>query len=784
MKKIVAILMAMLMVMSVTVVFASGAADKDTQPKVPVIIGFKDKPSQADKDMIRGHGGDIKYSYTIIDAIAAKLPDQVIDKIKKNPRVKYVEKDTEVHTLGQTLPWGVDRIDADLAWATSKGTGIKVAIIDTGIDRDHPDLQANIAGGINYVVGSPFDGKSDDNWDDDNGHGTHCAGIVAAIDNAIGVIGVAPEASLYAVKVLRSSGSGWLSDVIAGIEWTIDPNGDGDTSDRMDVDSMSFGGGDSQAMHDACDKAYAAGIVLIAAAGNSGDGDSTTDEYSYPAAYDSVIAVGATNIGDEAPYWSNSGPHLELAAPGVDINSTWNDGGYNTISGTSMACPHVSGTAALVIASDPSLSNVDVRLRLQETAEDLGDTGFDKQYGYGLVDAENATQPSDAAPVVDIVNPADGSTVSGTEIIIEASASDDIGINKVEYCIDSGAYEAMTYNSSTGYWEATWNSTSVADGSHTITAKATDTIEQTSTDSITVSVDNVDDPPTVEITSPVDGATVSGTITIEASAGDDRGVSKVDFYINDTLLATDDTEPYNASWDTTTVADGAYNITAIATDTAGQTASDTNGVTVDNTPPAQVTGLNVTTVSSSQLDLAWDANSETDLDHYNVYRSTTSGDPYDLVASPATNSYSDTGLAASTTYYYTVSAVDIAGNEGIASEEANGTTCEAVNNDVHVSAIDMWYDTAGPNYFIYTKVTIVDSKEDPVAEATVYLEMTLPDDSKASGSGTTNGDGTVTFKRRSRQTGTYTSTVTNVEKIDWTYDPDANVETSETLTVP
>jgi hypothetical protein len=135
-----------------------------------------------------------------------------------------------------------------------------------------------------------------------------------------------------------------------------------------------------------------------------------------------------------------------------------------------------------------------------------------------------------------------------------------------------------------------------------------------------------------------------------------------------------------------------------------------------------------------------------------------------------------------TTYYYTVSAVDSSDNEGEASEEASGTTSEAGGDVMHVSAISMWYTTGGPNYFIYTMVTIVDSNSASVPEATVYLETTLPDNSKVSDSGSTNGEGTVTFKLRSKQVGTYTSTVTNVKKSGWTYDPEG--ETSKTLPVP
>ena len=197
MKKIVAILMAMIMVISVTVVLAGSAADNDTKTKEPVIIGFESTPGHADKAMVHGHGGDIKYSYTIINAIAAKLPEPAIENIQKNPRVTYVEMDGEVHTLDDELnsSWGVKRIGAGTVHDSgNKGTGVNVAIIDTGIDYTHSDLNDNYIGGYDFVNG-------DSDPMDDNGHGTHCAGIVAAEDNGKGVVGVAPEAHLYAVKV-------------------------------------------------------------------------------------------------------------------------------------------------------------------------------------------------------------------------------------------------------------------------------------------------------------------------------------------------------------------------------------------------------------------------------------------------------------------------------------------------------------------------------------------------------------------------------------------------------
>ena len=290
----------------------------------------------------------------------------------------------------ETLPWGITKINADDAWSTTTGSTIKVAVIDTGIQSDHPDLKDNIKGGVRFYTRG-FTLYEDSKWGDDHGHGTHVAGTIAGIDNTIGVVGVAPSVELYAVKVLDKSGSGSWASVAAGIRWAAD-NG-------MDVASMSLGGsGGNSDLADAVSYALDSGVVLVAAAGNSGDGSSSTTEVSYPAAYSGVIAVGATSSTNAVASWSSSASYVALCAPGVLVFSTYKGSSYATFSGTSMATPHVSGVAALVLTTDASASAYgdgdavwepsEVKAVLQGTATDIGAAA--NSCGAGLVDAAAA----------------------------------------------------------------------------------------------------------------------------------------------------------------------------------------------------------------------------------------------------------------------------------------------------------------------------------------------------------------------------------------------------------
>lgn len=298
------------------------------------------------------------------DAVTIRAPVDTLTDLRALPGIRYVERDGTMEALDQTIPWGVDRVDADVAQSatadqerdepTSTGKGADVAIIDTGIATGHPDLDANLGKGVGFLAGvqTPV-------WTDDNGHGTHCAGIVGAIDNSGGVVGVAPDVTLHAVKVLTAAGSGFTSDVAAGIEWTTDQG--------YEVGSLSLGGNDSNLLQDACQYAANNGVFLSAAAGNSG---SCTDCVGYPAAYDTCVAVSATTADDDLAEFSSTGPEVDLAAPGKDIYSTYLGVTYKSLSGTSMACPHISGAAGILMAN--GYTHTDALTQLMDTAVPIG----------------------------------------------------------------------------------------------------------------------------------------------------------------------------------------------------------------------------------------------------------------------------------------------------------------------------------------------------------------------------------------------------------------------------
>lgn len=353
-------------------------------------------PAVANEMALR-HGLGIGRSYThAMRGFVATVPAGRLAALQADPRVRVVAPDRYVSfnpkpcrkncdgggggSSPQEIPTGIDRIDAELS-ATANIDGVDdrvdvdVAVIDTGISS-HPDL--NVVGGYNCSKGKPS------NYSDGNGHGTHVAGTIAALDNDFGVVGVAPGARLWAVRVLNNAGSGTLSDVICGIDWVTA------NADTIEVANMSLGGSgsdDGLSCAETSDpekialcNATAAGVTFAVAAGNESD-DAANHT---PAAYDMVITVSAladfdgkpgglgtptcrTDEDDTFANFSNYGADVDIIAPGVCIKSTWNDGGYNTISGTSMATPHVAGAAALYKATHPNATPDQVKSALQSS---------------------------------------------------------------------------------------------------------------------------------------------------------------------------------------------------------------------------------------------------------------------------------------------------------------------------------------------------------------------------------------------------------------------------------
>lgn len=342
--------------------------------KSRLILLDTDSSSEVAKEVER-RGGEVLRNSHSAKGLVVELPDASIEalqkrfsnqRILKDKSVKWIEaQNSKAGAKGkpqptvppleaQVIPWGVAAIHAPQAHALGiKGAGVKVCIVDTGIDKDHKDL--SVFYGENFVA-KRVKGRfvlDSTAWDDDNGHGTHVSGSVAALDNAVGVVGVAPEASLIGAKVLDGSGSGYITDVADGvhacrlnganvINMSLGASGDPNLDCTTSTSTMCL-------LKNAIQQATDAGIVVVVAAGNSGEDIGN----EVPAGYSNVIAVSAVDGELKFPYWSNFGLSLkDFAAPGVSIESTWNNGSLETISGTSMAAPHVAGVAALAISKN------------------------------------------------------------------------------------------------------------------------------------------------------------------------------------------------------------------------------------------------------------------------------------------------------------------------------------------------------------------------------------------------------------------------------------------------
>lgn len=336
------------------------------------------------------HRSDAKLVNTIsmngrISAVVAEVPSEAkfsfVSQVYATGLSRYVEPNMQIqldflpNDQYWKLQWAHSKIEVDYAWNTTTGnTGLLVAVVDTGIDYNHPDLASNYAAlGYDWV-------NNDPDPIDDHGHGTHCAGIIAAeLNNSIGTAGLA-QVKIMTEKAFNQFGEGWDDDLASAIIHAVDQG--------ANIISNSWGAsGESALIHEAIAYAYSRGVLVIGAAGN----DASSFNH-YPAAYEEVVAVSATDENDNPTSFTNFGDWVEIAAPGLNIFSTFWDDSYTYMSGTSMSAPHIAGVAALIWSRFPWMTCDHVRAQLRYTAEDLGDSGFDIYYGYGRVNARRAVQ--------------------------------------------------------------------------------------------------------------------------------------------------------------------------------------------------------------------------------------------------------------------------------------------------------------------------------------------------------------------------------------------------------
>ena len=317
-------------------------------------------PGEVARQHANEHGLQTGFVYRhAIKGYSATIPNErALQRVRNETGVKYVEQDGEVNAVAQTLPWGINKIDADTS-STKAGDGagsvsnVNAYIIDSGVGT-HRDL--NKVGHVNFAGGKN---------DDCNGHGTHVAGTVAAKDDTNDVVGVAPGAPLTGVKVLGCSGSGTWSGVIKGIDWVTA------NAKKPAVANMSLGGGASQAVDDAVKRSAASGIFYALAAGNDG-ANACNSSPARAGTSNGVMTVAATNNNDAETSWSNYGSCVDIWAPGASILSTRKGGGTTTMSGTSMASPHGAGGGALYLSTNTSASAAAVETALKSNAQSTG----------------------------------------------------------------------------------------------------------------------------------------------------------------------------------------------------------------------------------------------------------------------------------------------------------------------------------------------------------------------------------------------------------------------------
>jgi thermitase len=489
-----------------------------------------------------------------------------------NPHFKFAELDQAVAPdLAVSDPyagsqWHLSKIAATTAWESSQGSGVTIAILDSGIDASHPDLSSRLVSGWNF-----YDNNSDTS--DVYGHGTKVAGAAAAItNNGTGVASVAGQAKIMPIRITDTSGYGYWSTMAQGLTYAADRG--------VRVANISFGSSASATVQSAAQYMKDRGGLVFVAAGNQGT-------LLTAAPTTSLITVGATDGNDAKTSWSNYGDIVALAAPGSSIYSTVKGGSYSAVSGTSFAAPVAAGVAALIMSAKPGLSSADVEKLLFSTAVDLGSPGRDVYFGHGRVDAAAAVKAAlgtsttitadTQAPTVAIASPAGGSSVSGLATV-DVSAKDNVGVAKVELRVNGSLYASDT----SAPFSFSWDTKKVANGTATLEARAYDAAgNAASSAKVSVNVFNTTTttadttPPVVTISNPKDKSFVKNNVSISVAASDNAGASGITqtLFIDGVQVAKATGGSLSYTWNSRKAAVGAHTVKAVAKDAAGNTSS-------------------------------------------------------------------------------------------------------------------------------------------------------------------------------------------------------------------
>lgn len=513
-----------------------------------------------------------------IDLPAQASETAVRARLQNNPHFESVEFDQVVsanYTPNDPYygsQWHLAKINSAGAWNITRGSGVTIAILDSGVDATHADLKDRLVPGWNF-----YDNNS--NTSDVHGHGTAVAGAAAAAtNNSTGVAAVAGEAKIMPVRIADANAYAYWSTVAKGVTWATD-NG-------ARVINISYVGvAASSTVQAASQYAKDRGGLVIVCAGNNGK-----DEGFAPTA--TMIPVSATDSSDNKTSWSSWGNFVAMSAPGASIWTTTRGGTYKTWNGTSFASPITAGVVAMMMAANPGLRNTDVENLLFGTADDLGAAGRDPYFGYGRVNAGVAVAAAaqatvtvkttdTQAPSVGISSPGASSTVAGLTTV-NVSATDNAGVGKVELWVNG----TLLATDTTAPYSFAWDTTKAANGAASLTAKAFDAAGNAATSSVTVNVANAvvadTTPPSVALTNPTAGSKVSGSVKVNASASDNQGVSGLSMalFINGRRVATSTgSSALSYTWNTRKIATGSYTLQVEARDAAGNVASTSTTVT-------------------------------------------------------------------------------------------------------------------------------------------------------------------------------------------------------------